>query len=185
MGRALLAGFLLGVATRYAHFLPPEWHWVAKVGVPWLVVAFAVGAGERRVHRGALVGALSLVFAIVVYYGIRPHHSPLGLWWLVAAAPGGIAFGALGAVWRSGRAQAHIAAVVSASLVAEALIFALFMGDDDSLAAPVLVSAAAGLLVALVPRGPRRAAAVALTGAFTATAVVAELVVIRAMGYVS
>jgi hypothetical protein len=185
VARALLAGILLGVGTRYAHDLPPEWHWLAKVGVPWLLVAFIVGAGRRDAARAALDGALSLVIAIVVYYGIRHHHSPLGLWWLIAAVPGGLAFGALGALWRSRRADLVAAAIVSASLAAEALLFALFMGDDDALAAPVLFAAAAGSLVALVQGGRRRATAVALTCTFTAVAIVAEVVVIRATGYVS
>jgi hypothetical protein len=185
MARCLVAGILLGVGTRYAHDLPPEWHWLAKVGVPWLVVAFAVGAARRGALRGALEGTLSLVLAIVVYYGIRPHHSPLGLWWLVAAVPGGLAFGALGALWRSRRADVLAAAIVSASLAAEAVIFALFMGDDDALAAPVLFATAAGAPVALVHGGRRRAEAVALACTLTAVAIVAEVFVIRATGYVS
>ena len=186
MARSLAAGILLGVGTRYAHDLPPEWHWLAKVGVPWLAVAFAVGAGRRAPVSGALQGALSLVIAILVYYGIRTHHSPLGLWWLVAAVPGGLAFGALGALWRSRRADVLAASIVSASLAAEAVIFALFRsGGDDALAAPVLFAAAAGALVALVRRGRRRAGAVALACALTAVAIAAEAFVMRATGYVS
>ena len=185
MARPLLAGILLGVGTRFAHDLPSEWHWLAKVGAPWLVVAFVVGAGRRSVARGAFDGACSLVLAIVVYYGIRHHHSPLGLWWLVAAAPGGLAFGALGALWRTRRADVLAASIVSASLAAEALLFALFMGDDDALAAPVLIASAAGALAALVPGGRRRTEAVALACVLTTVAIIAEVVVIRATGYVS
>src|SRR4051812_8645801 len=108
MYRPLLAGVALGAVTRLAHDLPPEWQFIAKVGVPWLLVAFAVGAMAGGSGRAAIAGAGSLVVAVLAYYALphvlhRPYYTPLGLWWLVVAAPGGALFGALGYSWRSGR----------------------------------------------------------------------------------
>src|SRR4051812_39019138 len=154
MLRPLVAGTLLGVVTRLAHDLPPEWQFIAKVGVPWLLVAFAVGAATHGALRATIAGAASLVIAVLGYYALphilgRPYYTPLGLWWLVAAAPGGALFGWLGATWRSGRAVVAITALVSGALVAEGVIFALWR-IEDRLAGPTLIGLAAAALVTLV-----------------------------------
>jgi Family of unknown function (DUF6518) len=187
--RPLIAAVALGAVTRLAHDLPPEWQWLPKVGVPWLVVAFAVGAAARGTGRGAVDGATCLVAAILVYYALpdvlgRSYYTPLGLWWLLVAAPGGALFGALGAMWRSGRAVVPIAALLTAALAAEALIFALWR-TDDSVAGPVLIALAAAALAALVPDSNRRRRAVVLAAVLTFVALVAEVALIRATGYVS
>ena len=189
MYRPLVAGFALGVVTRLAHDLPFEWQWLAKVGVPWLVVAFAVGALARGVGRGAFHGAICLAVAILAYYALpdvlgRSYYTPLGLWWLLIAAPGGALFGALGAVWRSGRAVVPIAALLVGALVAEAILFALWRFDDP-LAGPVLIGLAAGLVAALVHGPAARMRAVGLAVLLTVVALAAEVVLIRAAGYVS
>lgn len=189
MLRPLVAGVLLGVVTRLAHDLPPEWQFIAKVGVPWLVVAFAVGAATPGMLRAAIAGAASLVIAVLAYYALphvlhRPFYTPLGLWWLVAAAPGGALFGWLGATWRSGRAVVAIAALVSGALVAEGLIFALWR-IEDRLAGPALIGLAAAALVTLVPAGAARFRALGLTALVTAVALAAAGAVIHATGFVS
>jgi hypothetical protein len=187
--RPLVAGFLLGVVTRLSHDLPPEWQWLAKVGVPWLVVAFAIGALARGHGRGALHGAICLVVAILVYYALpdvlhRPYYTPLGLWWLLIAAPGGALFGALGATWRSGRAVVPIAALLAGALVAEAIVFALWRFDAP-LAGPALLALAAGLVATLVHGSAARMRAIGLAAVLTFVALAAEVVLIRAAGYVS
>jgi hypothetical protein len=188
--RALIAGLALGVVTRFAYHLPEDWWWLARVGAPWLAVAFAVGASTPRLRAGAARGAVSLVVAILEYYailGLIQHaydHSPLGLWWLAAAVPGGAAYGALGALWRAGRHDVLAAAVLSASLAGEALIFVL-LRSDGRLAGPALFALAAALPVLLVRDGHRRVRVAALATVLTLAAVVAEVVVIRATGYVS
>jgi hypothetical protein len=190
MLRPLVAGVLLGVVTRLAHDLPPEWQFIAKVGVPWLLVAFAVGAATRGgTLRAAVAGAASLVVAVLAYYALphvlgRPYYTPLGLWWLVAAAPGGAVFGWLGATWRSGRAVVAIAALVSGALVAEGLIFALWR-VDDRLAGPALIGLAAAALVTLAPAGAARFRALGLAALVTVVALAAAGAVIHATGFVS
>jgi hypothetical protein len=189
MLRPLVAGVLLGVVTRLAHDLPPEWQFIAKVGVPWLLVAFAVGAATHGRLRATIAGAASLVIAVLAYYALphvlnRPYYTPLGLWWLVAAAPGGALFGWLGATWRSGRAVVAIAALVSGALVAEGLIFALWR-LEDRLAGPALIGLAAAALVTLVPAGGARVRALGLTALVTVVALAAAGAVIHATGFVS
>jgi hypothetical protein len=180
----------LGVATRLAHLLPEQWHWLAKAGVPWLVAAFAVGAAARSLRGGAVEGAVCLVVATVAYYAFgpvllgHPNHTPLGLWWLLVAVPGGGAFGALGALWRRGSWPLLAPAILSASLAAEAALF-WFFRSDGPIAAPVLVAVAAAIPVALVA-GPRmRPRAAALAGVLTVVAFVAEVAVVRATGYLA
>jgi len=187
--RPLFAGLLLGVATRLAHDLPPEWQFIARVGVPWLVVAFAVGALAGGTRRGALDGAVALVVAILAYYALphvlnRPFYTPLGLWWLFVAVPGGAIFGALGAVWRGGRAVVPIAALLSGALVAEALIFSLWRVNDP-LAGPALIALAAASLAVLVPSGAGRLRALGLVAVLTLVTLVAQIALLGATGYVT
>src|SRR5207248_1226494 len=126
--RVLAWALLLAAATRLAYRLPAEWRWLPAVGAPWLAAAFAIGATVRRPRAGAARGALLLVAAVLFYYailGFVEHNyegSPFGLAWLVPAVPGGAAFGALGALWRSGRAAVLSTALLAASFAGEALI---------------------------------------------------------------
>jgi hypothetical protein len=130
---ALAAGAVLGVATRLVYQLPHEWWWLAKVGVPWLAAAFAVGALARGARRGSLHGAAALVSATLVYYAILAlvQHaygvSAVGLGWLPAAVVGGAAFGALGWLWKSGRAPVLAISILAASFAGEALLFGLLV----------------------------------------------------------
>jgi hypothetical protein len=147
---ALAAGLVLGLGTRLVYELPWEWWWLAKIGGPWLAVAFGVGLSVRRLLDGAFLGAVCLVTATLVYYaimGLVQHAydtSPLGLGWLVVAVPAGLAFGALGAAVRRPGLRVPAAAMLSAAFVAEALLTA----DRSRVAAGALL--AGGLLVPLV-----------------------------------
>jgi hypothetical protein len=186
MYRPLLAGVALGVVTRLAHDLPPEWQFIAKVGVPWLLVAFAVGAMAGGSGRAAIAGAGSLVIAVLAYYALphvlhRPYYTPLGLWWLVVAAPGGALFGALGNSWRSGRRVVTIAAILTGALVAEALVFA-FWRLADPLAGPALLGLAVAVLATLVPDARARVRVLGLAAVIALVALVAAGALIRATG---
>lgn len=184
---ALALGVGLGAVTRFAYDLPGEWHWVAKVGVPWLAVGFAAGAAVRRPRAGALLGALALVTAVLVYYAIMGLYqdaygrSPLGLWWLAVAVPGGLAFGGLGALWRSGRAPVLAPAAMGACFAGEALLFA-FASPHSTGAVPVLAAAALLVPLALLPRA-NLLRGLSLTAALVGAAAFAEGAVFAATGY--
>jgi hypothetical protein len=189
LATALVAGALLGLATRYVYELPREWHWLAQVGVPWLAAAFAVGALARRPARGAVNGAAALVSATVVYYAILAfvQHaydvSPVGLGWLVVALPGGAAFGALGAVYAGGRARVLATALLAASFGGEAILFALLVHHPGR-AGTYLLAAAMAVPFLLLRRARERLAAVGAAALLAGAAVVAEGGVFVATHYV-
>jgi hypothetical protein len=176
---AVAAGLVLGVVTRFVYELPREWHWLAKVGVPWLAAAFFVGALTRRPGRGAALGAAALVAATLVYYailGLVQHAyevSPVGLGWLVVAVPGGAAFGALGALWASGRARVLAAAVLAAALGGEAVLFALLVPGPGR-PGTYLLAAAIAVPFVLLRRARERLLAVCAAALLAGAAVVAE-----------
>src|SRR5215213_7997740 len=103
--RAILFGTALGLVTRYGAHFPGDFDWLRRVGVPWLAVGFAAAVGVPRLRHGIVLGALSLVVAILVYYAALAflqgsyERSPLGIGWLAVAIPGGAIFGALGSLW--------------------------------------------------------------------------------------
>jgi hypothetical protein len=176
---AIAAGLVLGVATRFVYELPREWHWLSKVGVPWLAAAFFVGALARRPGRGAAFGAAALVAATLVYYailGLVQHAydvSPVGLGWLAIAVPGGAAFGALGALWASGRARVPAVAVLAASFGGEAMLFALLVPGPGRPGTYLLATALAVPFV-LLQRMRERLAAVGAAAVLAGAAIVAE-----------
>ena len=184
--RAILFGAALGLVTRYGSHFPGDFDWLRRVGVPWLAVGFAAAVGVPRVRQGALLGALALVVAILVYYAALAFlqnaydQSPLGVAWLVIAIPGGAVFGTLGALWSSGREQVAITAVLAACFLGEAAIFDRFA---DPAAAPYLLSVAIALPILLLHRTTDRLAALALAVPFMAAAVVTEGVVFFSTGY--
>jgi hypothetical protein len=176
---AVVAGLVLGVATRFVYELPREWHWLAKVGVPWLAAAFLVGALARRPGRGAGFGAAALVAATLVYYailGLVQHAyevSPVGLGWLVVALPGGAAFGALGALYASGRARVLTTSALAASFGGEAVLFALLVHHPGR-AGTYLLAAAMALPFLLLRRARERLLALGAGMLLAGAAVVAE-----------
>jgi hypothetical protein len=157
---AIAAGLALGLATRYVYELPYAWHWLAHVGVPWLAAAFAVGALGRSPGRGAANGAAALVAAVVVYYmpsilGLT-HASyasnPMGLGWMGVGVPGGALFGALGALYASGRARVTAASILAACFAGEAVLFALLVSRPGR-AGTYLLAVAMALPFLLLRRG--------------------------------
>lgn len=178
---AIAAGLALGVATRLVYELPYEWHWLAKVGVPWLAAAFLVGALARRAGRGAAFGAAALAAATVVYYlpsilgygRFSYEANPVGLGWLAIAVPGGAAFGALGALWASGRARVAAVSMLAASFGGEAVLFALFVHHPGR-AGTYLLAAAMATPFLLLHRADERAAALCAGALLAGAAVMAE-----------
>jgi len=157
----------------------------------WLAVAFALGASARTIPTGALRGLIGLLSAIVAYYvlirvfgegyrAIGASHAAT-VWGAVAfvAAP---IMGWAGATWRHGAGWPRAAAVaaLSASLIAEGLVFGLGRLShpeqlpSDPGALVLAAEAALGLLLpwVLLRPGERRAGYVA-TGAFALVAMVA------------
>jgi hypothetical protein len=128
---ALAAGVALGTLTRLVYELPDEWWWLAKIGGPWLLVAFVLGCTAHNAGEGAPRGAVALVAAVLVYYtilGIVQHSydsSPLGLAWLLVAVPAGATFGALATWRRTSHAPMLLPAAVLAAVAAEAATAAL------------------------------------------------------------
>jgi uncharacterized protein DUF6518 len=183
MRRALLiaigAGVLLGVGTRFVYELPREWWWLAKVGGPWLAVAFGTGVVARKARDGAFAGALCLVTATLAYYGVMSlQHaygdSPLGLAWLLVAVPAGLGFGALGGAARSRALRLPAGAALSAAFAAEAVLTA-----DRSAVGPAALLVAALLVPLAVGRGHRNQALVFTwaAAAFVAAAAAGRVVV--------
>lgn len=177
---AVAAGLVLGVATRYVYELPREWHWLAKVGVPWLAAAFAIGALARDPRRGAVNGAAALVAAVFIYYlpamldGRTSYPgSPVGLGWTVIGLPGGALFGALGGLYARGRARVIAASVLAGSFAGEAILFALVVSHPGR-AGTYMLAVAMALPFLLLHRARDRVAALAATALLAGAAVIAE-----------
>jgi hypothetical protein len=161
------AGLALGVATWLTSALPGDLPFLAKLGAPWLAVAFALGAWTRDPVRGAFNGAIALVLATGAYYAMRYWageygRSPIGVWWVLVAVPGGMVFGAAGSAWRYGSGVARWLAVgvLLGALGGEGLYFVL-RGGAPSLAIGELAVAAVLPLVLLSGRRDRVAAVAA------------------------
>jgi hypothetical protein len=171
---AIPAGLLLGVATQGADHVHPGLRWVGGLGVPWLLVAFAVGALARGRVAGAAGGATALVVATGAWYSLHVvareslQVIPVALTWAVAAVACGAVFGFLGAHWRAG----HVApvALLAGAFAGEALVLAAEW--PRHVAATVLAAelAVAAVLPFLLTRPAR---AIPLVVALTAAATVA------------
>jgi hypothetical protein len=155
------AGVALGLVTALAHRAPGDLPFFAKLGAPWLAAAFAVGAWSRDPVRGAVAGALALVVATGAYYALMYAQgfygrSPIGVWWVLVAVPGGMLFGGAGGAWRERRHWLPVALLLAA-LAGEGLYFAL-RGDAPALAIGELAVAAVLPLGLLTVRRDRLAA---------------------------
>lgn len=99
---ALAAGAALGLWARASDHLGPELRLLFALGAPWFVVAFGVGAMQRRPLAGTAAGALVLAASVAVYYAVmltverRGGHG-YAAWmtvlWGGAAVPVGLLFG--------------------------------------------------------------------------------------------
>jgi len=169
---AILAGLLLGLVTQGADHVHPALKWVGGLGVPWLLVAFCVGALARRRVAGAAGGAVALVVATMTWYVLHAAATGRGIahivvvWSALAVVCGGV-FGAAGAHWRAGHAAP--VALLAGAFAGEALVLATEW--PRHVAGTVLVAelAVAALLPFLLTRPLR---AIPLVLALTAVATI-------------
>jgi Family of unknown function (DUF6518) len=141
---ALPAGILLGVAGQGIDRFDARLRWIAALGVPWLLVAFALGAfvhwaGGRGAAdasprdlftAAALAGAIALVVATGAWYAVHiwwtgavRYTVHVAAAWIPAAAVCGAVFALAGAGWASGGRFARPlgAAVAAGALIGEVL----------------------------------------------------------------
>jgi hypothetical protein len=188
----LIAGIALGATMRLMRHAGTPIPKIAALGVPWLAVAFAVGALERERLRAAASAAAALVLAVGVYYllqsGVEGRTSVryaalMAVLWSLASVGVGAAFGALGAAWRQRRGPVA-AAVLSGAFVGEAMLLLVVWRSD---AAYTVLTCELVVGLALPFALTRRSAvALPLTLAVAVALAVAEaavLVVMRSAGW--
>jgi hypothetical protein len=134
LGIALAAGLIAGAVTQLLQgILPAEMGSFANSATPWLAVAFGVGSTASRWWLAAIAGAVTLMAALVGYYGLVQLRFGYGvelrgtvLLWLIAAVVGGPVFGVAGRWWRSDRPwlRATGPALLGASAIAEGVYLA-------------------------------------------------------------
>ncbi|MGH8869459.1 MAG: DUF6518 family protein [Actinomycetes bacterium] len=125
----LAAGLFAGVLTEMAQGsrVDAVETWSGSVAT-WAALAFVAGA-TCRTRPGAVAGGVSVLAGLVAGYhlaqagdGVAVAVSSVSLW-LLAAVPGGLAFGAAGLLWRTGGSWrgAGGLALLGALLVGEGL----------------------------------------------------------------
>jgi hypothetical protein len=164
---AIGLGIALGVFSLVGDALPDEaptilLNGLANATALWTLTAFASGLLVRRVRRGALAGALALVFAVLAYYvafrfvwGDRLADVRIqAIVWLVAAIVAGSIIGAAGGLQArpDPRHRALGLALVGGALVAEAVYFLvqLQVWNGIDLSRTYLVVAVFDLVVAAI-----------------------------------
>jgi len=199
--RALIAapagGVAIGVIGRASVQSTEVTAWISRLGAPWLLTAFLVGAyvGERR--RGAIAGGAALAIGTAVYYAIfhfveqrigLGYAVVVGFAWAVVGIGIGAAFGYAGAAWRERDRWARVVAMAAlgGALIGEAVL--LFTRWDDPTARSILMGELAiGALVPFVAARRREWPAVLALGmTFAVTAVVLEAyarAALRAVGW--
>jgi hypothetical protein len=137
----LVGGLVFGILDRMlAH--GPEWTLdLSNVACFWLAAAFLAGLTTRSHTAGALLGLLSLLAALVSYYGYMytvEHVTSLRYlqWraspWVVAALLVGPMFGALGTDWRVRRAPVAMM-ILAGAFCLDGLGYAAVEGGRDGL----------------------------------------------------
>jgi hypothetical protein len=134
VGIALVAGLVAGGVTQLLQGILPEGIGsVANSATPWLAVAFGVGTTASRWWLAAIAGAVTLLAALVGYYGLVQLRFGYGaelrgavLLWLIAAVVGGPVFGVAGRWWRGDGPwlRATGPALLGASAIAEGVYLA-------------------------------------------------------------
>jgi hypothetical protein len=131
---ALAAGLIAGGVTQLLQgILPAAIGSFANSATPWLAVAFGVGSTASRWWLAAIAGAVTLLAALVGYYGLVQLRYGYGaelrgavLLWLIAAVVGGPVFGVVGRWWRGDGPwlRATGPALLGASAIAEGVYLA-------------------------------------------------------------
>jgi hypothetical protein len=124
MATAIASGALLGVCARLGDHLPGVFPWLANIGGPWLLVAFAVG--RRNGSWPVESAAAALLAAVAAKYLLQHveggfsalHAIRRAAAWSVPAAGLGAAGGWLGGRWN--KRPRTVAMLLSLALVIEA-----------------------------------------------------------------
>src|SRR4051812_15370857 len=174
-------GIALGAGGQGIDHFDARLRWVAALGVPWLLVAFALGAlvgwaGSRVSARtkfaaAALTGAVALVVATGAWYALHVwwtghirYTAHVAVAWVPAAALCGAVFALAGAGWASG---GRVARPLSAAVAAGALIGEVLALDGEwptrGAQAVLAAELCAGLLLPFLLARRAAAAAFALT----------------------
>jgi hypothetical protein len=187
---AVAAGIAFGAAMRMSRHASAPVPKIGSLGVPWLALAFAVGALERDRRRGAAGAAIALVAAVGAYYfsewfvegrASLGYALRMGLLWSLGAALAGVGFGTLGSAWRARVGSIVAVAVLSGAFAGEAV---LLLGTWHSAAAQVVLGCELALgigLPFLLARRREIAPALALSVAVALTLAGGEAVVRGAM----
>lgn len=201
---AVVVGVLFGCAVRAGDWLTSTDDWFFEIGAPWLAVAWVLGATTSSVSRGAVMGALALVCAVVSYYTMlqiieyqdvtylrsyqldalrRDLSRDITGVWIVVAVAGGSTFGAVGAAWRTAPRLLRImcVALLGGVLLGEGLAVVVFRGWQ---AIEVLVAGAAVALLLpwLLVAGTRnRVLTLLATVVAATTAAIAWLVLVETL----
>jgi hypothetical protein len=182
---AVVGGVAIGLIGRASVQSTEVVAWISRLGAPWLLTAFLVGAyvGERR--RGALAGGAALAIGTAVYYFVFHFvEGTIGLgyavvvgaaWAAVGVLIGG-AFGYAGAAWRGRPADRWTRTIAMAALggalIGEAVLL-MTRWDDPTAHAILLVELAIGALLPFVASRRREwPAALALGMTFATCAIV-------------
>jgi hypothetical protein len=131
---ALPAGLALGAFSAFGDGLAAQGPLhllgaMANAAGPWFVVAFLVGALQRRPVHGSLAALIALVLAVGVYYlgiyagghAVAELGRALAAWTIVALIVGPV-MGVCGASWAGATARSSTAVgVLGSALLAEAV----------------------------------------------------------------
>jgi hypothetical protein len=194
---AVVGGVAIGLVGRASVQTTEVVAWLSRLGAPWLLTAFLVGAWVGTRRAGALAGGAALAIGTGVYYFVFhfvEHRIGLGYavgvgfaWAVVGVGIGG-AFGYAGAAWRAPDRWARIVsmAALGGALIGEAVLL-MTRWDDPTAHAILLGELAVGALIPFVAARRREwPAALALGMTFAVTAVVLEAyarAALRAVGW--
>ena len=183
---AIAGGVAIGLIGRASVQTTEVVAWTSRLGAPWLMTAFAVGAVVADRRRGALAGGAALAIGTAVYYAVFHFvEQRIGLGYAVVvggawAAVGvgiGAVFGYAGAAWRApGERWARViaTAALGGALIGEAVLL-MTRWDDPTAHAILTAELAIGALIPFVAARRRDwPAALALGTTFAVTAVVLE-----------
>jgi hypothetical protein len=182
---AVVGGVTIGLVGRASVQSTEVVAWLSRLGAPWLLTAFLVGAWVGTRRAGALAGGAALAIGTAVYYFVFhfvEHRIGLGYgvvvgsaWALVGLGIGG-AFGYAGAAWRAPDRWARIVsmAALGGALIGEAVLL-MTRWNDPTAHAILLGELVVGALIPFVAARRREwPAALALGMTFAVTAVVLE-----------
>lgn len=157
-------GIALGFASRAIDHVPLHLDWVGNIGGVWLVAAFLAGALAGGRWTSLLAGSVSLGSGIVAYYLYKAAEGTFGPMaqlalpvWLVLAVVAGAIYGWLGGWWAVTVDRRLPSALLSLSLLLEAMFFvASGRGRPTGIALEVIGAGLLAVVLALPGPGASR-----------------------------